>query len=108
MMRCSNNACFFPHNSEYRAIISTHPRLSAFHPKEMAEAFLKGSLKPFDFAASFSSIEHSGLGRYGAGFDPQNGRDALLSPPCIRVSAHSAAAVRSRTTPVLHVVRTFR
>lgn len=31
-----------------------------------AQQFLDGKLQPFDFAFSYSSLEHSGLGRYGA------------------------------------------
>lgn len=55
---------------EYHPIVSGHPRLAALHPQEVAREFLAGGLKPFDFAASYSSIEHSGLGRYGDPLDP--------------------------------------
>jgi hypothetical protein len=69
--------------SEYRSIIATHPRLGAAHPREMAEAFLKGSLEPFDFAASYSSIEHSGLGRYGDPLDPQGDLREVEKVSCL-------------------------
>lgn len=52
--------------SEYRMINSSHPQHSAYHPREQARQFLDGKLQPFDFAFSYSSLEHSGLGRYGA------------------------------------------
>ena len=32
--------------------------------------FLKGELGPFDAVVTFSSVEHSGLGRYGDGLNP--------------------------------------
>jgi hypothetical protein len=32
--------------------------------------FLKGELGPFDAVVTFSSAEHSGLGRYGDGLNP--------------------------------------
>ena len=36
------------------------------HVPVQAQQFLDGKLQPYDFAFSYSSIEHSGLGRYGA------------------------------------------
>ena len=55
----------------HRQIIASHDRVSAYHPREVAQAFLDGELEEFDFAASYSSIEHSGLGRYGDPLNPQ-------------------------------------
>lgn len=34
------------------------------------EAYAAGGLGPFDAIASFSSVEHSGLGRYSDAFNP--------------------------------------
>jgi len=55
---------------EYQEIVSEHPKLSTLTPKMLAENFLSGSLPEFDFAVSFSSYEHDGLGRYGDPVDP--------------------------------------
>ncbi|KAL6738012.1 hypothetical protein Aduo_011608 [Ancylostoma duodenale] len=44
-------------------------RVKYIHPMELAENWQKYEGK-FDFAVAFSSIEHSGLGRYGDPIDP--------------------------------------
>ncbi len=44
--------------------------MSILDPMEMSENFLAGKLEKFDTVVSFSSIEHSGLGRYGDGLNP--------------------------------------
>jgi hypothetical protein len=44
--------------------------MSILDPTEMSEKFLAGKLEKFDAVVSFSSIEHSGLGRYGDGLNP--------------------------------------
>ena len=49
---------------------SHHPQLTILNPKELAEQFLAGNLEKFDAVVSFSSLEHSGLGRYGDGLNP--------------------------------------
>lgn len=54
---------------EYKKIISKHPKIGYLHPIELAEKW-KQYQGQFGFVASFSSIEHSGLGRYGDALDP--------------------------------------
>ena len=55
---------------EYHEISSEHPKVSAVTPWRLADRYLSGTLEPFDLVASFSSIEHSGLGRYGDQLNP--------------------------------------
>ncbi|CEP03010.1 unnamed protein product (mitochondrion) [Plasmodiophora brassicae] len=55
---------------EFGKIISDHPMLSTMVPGEFTESFLNGEIEPFDFAISFSSLEHDGLGRYGDVVNP--------------------------------------
>ena len=55
---------------EYQEIRSEHPAISTLTPKELAETWLSNKLPEFDFAVSFSSYEHDGLGRYGDPIDP--------------------------------------
>ena len=55
---------------EYQEINSEHEAISTLTPKQLAETFLSGALPEFDFAVSFSSYEHDGLGRYGDPIDP--------------------------------------
>ena len=39
-------------------------------PKEFTSKYRSGDLAPFDAVATYSSLEHSGLGRYGDGLNP--------------------------------------
>lgn len=51
-------------------IRSEHPRITVLTPFEMSDQFLAGTLPAFDAMVTFSSIEHSGLGRYGDELNP--------------------------------------
>ncbi len=80
---------------EYHEIESRHPKVKAVMPKELSKKFLdvsernrytffsfltqtaprvffyvQGTLEKFDIMVSFSSLEHSGLGRYGDELNP--------------------------------------
>ena len=39
-------------------------------PEEFSKSFLEGTLPQFDSVVTFSSLEHSGLGRYGDQLNP--------------------------------------
>ena len=67
---------------EYATIESTHPQLITRTNRELAVAFLDGSLPEFDFVVSFSSIEHSGLGRYGDALNPDGDAEAMRQARC--------------------------
>ncbi|KAI9018325.1 hypothetical protein DFJ74DRAFT_214781 [Hyaloraphidium curvatum] len=56
---------------EFGKIVSEHPQLSTYTATEFTAAFLTGSIEPFDFAFTFSSLEHDGLGRYGDSINPR-------------------------------------
>jgi hypothetical protein len=66
---------------EYGKIESLHPRLSVTTPSEFAAFTLKHQ-RHFDFAATFSSLEHSGLGRYGDSLDPFSDLQAAAETWC--------------------------
>ena len=68
---------------EYGRVVSTHPRLKAKPYKAMAADFASGALAPFDWVASFSSLEHSGLGRYGDALNPEGDAEALQQALCM-------------------------
>lgn len=55
---------------EYMSITTDHPRLSYTHPSNLTNRFLRGHHDGADFAWSFSSLEHDGLGRYGDPVSP--------------------------------------
>jgi len=54
---------------EYGNFQSEHPAWSFIRPQEFRTRYQDGSLPLFDLIFTFSSVEHSGLGRYG---DPLN------------------------------------
>ncbi|CAK9303126.1 unnamed protein product [Gordionus sp. m RMFG-2023] len=59
-----------------------HP--SEFTTREYGEVKEKGRPQPgFDFAISFSSIEHSGLGRYGDSLNPYGDLEAMAQIWCV-------------------------
>lgn len=55
---------------EYGSVTSTHPQVIVYTPDKFRMAFLQGQLEKFDAVVSYSSLEHSGLGRYGDALNP--------------------------------------
>ena len=55
---------------EFGEIQTSHPQLTTYTPQEFTLKFLQGTISPFDFAFSYSSLEHDGLGRYGDVLNP--------------------------------------
>lgn len=55
---------------EFGSIISDHPNITTYVPSRFTTEFLLGMIPPFDFAFSYSSLEHDGLGRYGDVLNP--------------------------------------
>jgi hypothetical protein len=68
---------------EYATIKSTHPRVRAKPMKEMAADALGGAAPRFDWALTYSSLEHSGLGRYGDALNPDGDRLAVQQAWCM-------------------------
>ncbi len=48
---------------DYIEITSEHPKLNPITADEMTDRYMKGTLPKFDVMVTFSSLEHSGLGR---------------------------------------------
>ena len=55
---------------EYGKILSLHPQIETLTPQAFREMFMKKALSSFDGVVSISSLEHSGLGRYGDALNP--------------------------------------
>jgi hypothetical protein len=68
---------------EYRSIICSHERHSALHPIEFAKRVLNDDFRPVDFVFSFSTFEHTGLGRYGDWINPHGDLEAIARVHCI-------------------------
>lgn len=67
---------------EYGAINSTHPQVQALTPSQVRsnpELYMDS----FDAVVTFSSVEHSGLGRYGDAFNPWGDRQAVARAWCM-------------------------
>jgi hypothetical protein len=68
---------------EYRSILSQVASITTLLPVQVASRYLSGDFREVDFAFSFSSIEHSGLGRYGDVVDPFADLKAMQQISCI-------------------------
>ena len=66
---------------EYGGIRSEHPDITTMTPSEMRRKVLKKEIN-FDAIVSFSSIEHSGLGRYGDALNPWGDRITIAKAWC--------------------------
>ncbi len=55
---------------EYNEIRSEHSQVKTMTPEKLAKAWLGNTSVEYDFAVSYSSYEHDGLGRYGDPIDP--------------------------------------
>ena len=55
---------------EYGKIISQHTIIRTMIPTEFRWNYLNGTLGTFDAVVTFSSMEHSGLGKYGDALNP--------------------------------------
>jgi len=68
---------------EYGRIkVDEHPVISATTPGQFAAMMLTHP-RSFDFAATFSSLEHSGLGRYGDSLNPYGDIEAAVQTWCL-------------------------
>jgi hypothetical protein len=55
---------------EYGTIHSQHEKITTETPASIRHKYLNGTLPLFDGVVSYSSLEHSGLGRYGDALNP--------------------------------------
>lgn len=68
---------------DYSDLISSHPRITAILPQKLAERYLRHPRPMFDFGVSYSSVEHSGLGRYGDALNPNGDLEAMAQAWCL-------------------------
>ena len=68
---------------EYGPILSTYPNLQTLTPSEFRVQYINGSLEEFDVVVSYSSVEHSGLGRYGDALNPWGDLLAVARAWCV-------------------------
>ncbi|CAC5416719.1 unnamed protein product [Mytilus coruscus] len=68
---------------EYGKIVSKHPKIKTMVPVQFRKSYLNKTLGSFDAIVTFSSIEHSGLGRYGDGLNPWGDIIAIARGWCV-------------------------
>jgi hypothetical protein len=68
---------------EYGFIESRHPQIIAYTPSKMRELYLSNQVQQFDAVVTFSSVEHSGLGRYGDSLNPWGDLQTLARAWCV-------------------------
>lgn len=70
---------------EYGKILSEDHRVSTMTPAELRQKFVSSAGKEprFDGGATYSSIEHAGLGRYGDSLNPWGDLQAMAKSWCI-------------------------
>lgn len=68
---------------EYGRIISLHLKVKTITPSEFRHLYLNNSLGIFDAVVTFSSVEHSGLGRYGDALNPWGDLIAIARGWCV-------------------------
>ena len=86
---CVGEAAPNPAAAVATAAVATAPstsyceRITIMSPATAATAYLEGELPPFDFAVSYSSIEHDGLGRYGDPVNPSGDLETIQRVWCL-------------------------
>ena len=68
---------------EYRAIEPNHPQIKTLLPADLAELVATNRIPNFDAMVTFSSLEHSGLGRYGDQLNPWGDLIAMARAWCV-------------------------
>merc|ERR1711865_713720 len=76
---------------EYRRIETSLPQVQTILPKDFQALYMKGELPQFDAVVTFSSIEHSGLGRYGDALNPWGDIIAIARAWCTTKKGGSLA-----------------
>ena len=66
---------------EYKKLQSLHPKVSTVLPHEFEQMYLNGTR--FDTLVTYSSVEHSGLGRYGDRLNPWGDLLTMAKSWCI-------------------------
>ena len=68
---------------EYSKIVSEHPQIDIVTPEELRKQYNAGKVPQFDAMVSFSSLEHSGLGRYGDALNPYGDLITMAKTWCL-------------------------
>lgn len=79
---------------EYSKLVIEHSRVTTATPYRLAQQFMNAQIDLFDTVFSYSSLEHSGLGRYGDPITPFGDLEASAQVWCmVKPSGHFILAV---------------
>ena len=79
---------------EYLELIIDDERVKTITPYHVAKQFISGQAVPFDTVFTYSSLEHSGLGRYGDPITPFGDLEAAAQVWCmVKPGGHFILAV---------------
>lgn len=92
---------------EYSKIHNEIPEITTLLPEDFNSMFLDKSLPTFDFVISFSSVEHSGLGRYGDSLNPWGDLITMARAWCV-LKKGGQALIGMPTGPDTVVFNTHR
>ncbi|KAK2164184.1 hypothetical protein LSH36_68g16009 [Paralvinella palmiformis] len=68
---------------EYAHLVFESSEIEAYNPYDFADKWMKGEIKPYVFGVTFSSIEHSGLGRYTDPLNPYGDLESMAQSWCM-------------------------
>ena len=68
---------------EYGHLVFESSAIVAYTPYDFADKWMKGEIKPYVFGVTFSSIEHSGLGRYTNPLNPYGDLESMAQSWCM-------------------------
>ena len=68
---------------EYGLFHSEHPAWEILRPAEFYQRYQTGTLGQFEAVFTYSSVEHSGLGRYGDSLNPWGDIIAVAQAWCV-------------------------
>ena len=68
---------------EYAHLVFESPEIESYTPYDFADKWLKGEIEQYDFGVTFSSIEHSGLGRYTDPLNPYGDLESMAQSWCM-------------------------
>lgn len=94
---------------EFGNFKSEYPGHTVIRPSEFRSQYRNKTLDVFDVVFSFSSLEHSGLGRYGDPLNPRPGASPVprLSSPWPSPPPSARARTPSHTTPTGSTVLSY-
>ena len=68
---------------EYAKITTDHEQIRILTPEEFRKSYIKNQIQPFDAMVTYSSLEHSGLGRYGDSLNPWGDLITMAKAWCV-------------------------